>query len=124
MNNPFKIYGFLGDRFYYYDTFNSAGGNEYAATMFSHNTLLELMLNFGVFIGAGIIGFFLYKMVRAIKTLKKRDESAAWKTHIILFASAFAPLFLSSSWLNDYMIWLLAGAILGLASLRTAQHSE
>ena len=81
MNNPFKIYGFLGDRFYYYDTFNSAGGNEYAATMFSHNTLLELMLNFGVFIGAGIIGFFLYKI----------GNHAGWQVHPGSSARRWAP---------------------------------
>ena len=94
------------------------GGNEVAITMFSHNTLLELMLNFGVFIGIGIIGYFAYKMKRAITALNNRRDETAWKVHIIIFASAFAPLFISSSWLNDYTIWLLAGTLLGLASRR------
>lgn len=120
-NHPFRIYGFLGDRFYYYDTFRSMGGNDIAVTMFSHNTLLELMLNFGILIGAAIIVYFIFKMRTAVKILNSRRDETAWKVHIIIFASAFAPLFISSSWLNDYTIWLMAGVILGMGSKKATQ---
>ena len=83
--------------------------------MYSHNTMLELLLNFGVIPGLCINLFFIWKAFRAVVNLNRRNDQTAWSVFIIIFASAFAPLFISSSWLNDYTIWLMAGVILTLA---------
>ena len=115
INHPLKVYGMLGDRFYYADTFNTVGDLAVVASMFSHNTMLELLLNFGVIPGLCINLFFIWKALQAVMNLNKRNDKTAWAIFIIVFASAFAPLFISSSWLNDYGIWLMAGVILQLA---------
>lgn len=115
VDHPFKFYGFLGDRFYYADTFGTVSDNTLIETMYSHNTMLELLLNFGVIPGLCINLFFVWKALQAVGDLSRRNDHTAWAVFIIIFASAFAPLFLSSSWLNDYTIWLMAGMMLTLA---------
>lgn len=110
--HPFRIYGFLGDRFYYADYFGSTGDNSYIATMFSHNSIIEIMLNFGVFFGALIDLYLIAKIIRAIRKLNRVDNETVWITYIIIFTSAFVAMFISSSWLNDYTVWLLFGSVL------------
>ena len=122
VNHPFKIYGLLGDRFYYADTFKSAGDLATVESMYSHNTMLELLMNFGVIPGICINLFFIWKAFLAAVNLNRRNDQTAWSVFIIIFAGAFAPLFLSSSWLNDYSIWLMAGVILALSKKSTVSE--
>lgn len=116
VEHPFRIYGFLGDRFYYADVFRSISDNAVIATMFSHNSALELLLNFGVISGVCIVVYFVAKIVKAARVLHLRGDMTAWTVHLILFGCAFVPTMVSSSWLNDPSIWITMGAALTLAS--------
>ena len=115
-HHPFKIYGFLGDRFYYADYFSRSKDNSVIVTMFSHNAIIEIMMNFGIFIGILINLYLIYKFTASVKFLIRRNDQTAWMLHLIIFSSAFVALFISSSWLNDYTVWLMCGAALKMAS--------
>lgn len=120
VEHPFKIYGFLGDRFYYADVFQYTTDNAVIATLFSHNSVNELLLNFGVIPGICIAVYFIRKLFRAAGALHARRDTKAWTVCLILFCCSIVPVMISTSWLGDWSIWLVMGAALTLASHRRA----
>lgn len=124
MENPLRVYGFLGDRFYYADTFGSMADNGVIATMYSHNSLNELMLNFGVIPGIIMIFILLVNFWRAVKNLNRINQNERWYTYIILFSSAAVAAFISSSWLNDVTVWLLCGSMFSVATRKHRMVSQ
>ncbi len=120
LNHPLRMYGFLGDRFYFADTFSSGTSLSLVLTMFSHNVLLEILLNFGLFIGAIIITWLLVKFYGGFKTLFRSQDLIVKKWHLIIFGSAIVTLLVSTSYLNDYTAWLIAGSFFTLATQQKA----
>ena len=118
VNHPFKFYGLLGDRFYYADVFGNTTDNTVIVSMFSHNVPLELLLNFGVIPGGIIIGYFVVKVILAFWTLNSRKDRTAWAVYLIFLACSFTAAMVSSSWLNDYSLWLSMGMTLTLGRQR------
>lgn len=104
---PFRVYGFLGDRYYFADFFGSGYSVDFIETMFAHNVFYEWMLNFGVFIGAGIIAFFAFRVFRTSRYLINDRNRIIFFS--IFFGIVITSMLTSSSYLNDYMIWFLWG---------------
>ncbi len=114
--HPFRMHGFLGDRLFFADTFSSGISLETALTMFSHNVVLELLLNFGLFLGGGIVLWLVIRFVGGFRMLSKCGDPVVKRWHLILFGSAIVTLLVSSSYLNDYTAWLIAGSFFRLAA--------
>ena len=96
-NNPILGVGVYGDRIL-------LGG-------YCHNILLEILLDFGLFLGLPILLIFVYIGVNAIKISKGVIRETAY----ILLFSGVLPLLLSGSYLQEpnfaifigYCVWIL-----------------
>lgn len=101
MQHPFTGIGLWGDRVLL-DGF------------YSHNFFIEVLLDFGLFVGLILLLWFLYFMVNAFVTTKdeKRD------TLLILVASGLIPSFVSGSYLTSSPMGLLFGYVFFLANQR------
>ncbi len=107
IDHPFKVYGFLGDRYYFAESFGGGHTADMIETMFAHNVFYEWMLNFGVFIGLGIIIFFAAKVFQSSKLLLNDSQSVCF--FATFFGVTFVSMLTSSSYLNDYLIWFVWG---------------
>lgn len=115
-NTPFKMYGFLGDRIFLSSCLGVIDPND-VESMFSHNVVLELIMNFGILIGllislCAIItlfrGFFLSFTPHSYK------YNIICNVFLMLFGPVIVTMFVSSSYLNDYTIWLLFGLAINI----------
>lgn len=90
--NPFIGIGLFGDR---------------AFGAYVHNFILEVLLNFGVFIGTGVLVFFFCSCISAYfrSTRYGRDCLVAF------FCSCFVPLIVSGSYLIDYFFGTFIGIL-------------
>ena len=123
VNHPLKVYGFLGDRYYFAASFGGSHTTEMIETMFAHNVFYEWMLNFGVFVGAGIIVYFAFNIFRTSKFLFDDSKSVCFFT--TFFGVAFVSMLTSSSYLNDYLIWFIWGWMAEYVRInRKAQMSQ
>lgn len=107
-HNPFG-YGALGDRYVTY-AFGRAGGATYL-----HNLFLELICDFGLFIGPIIIVVLIYNLVRAL--FSKRD-AAITRVLWCLVPCGFIQLMFSGSFWTLKEFWVIVVILYGSAKLR------
>ena len=113
---PFKIYGFLGDRFYFAEFFGSTAGYDRISAMFAHNVIYEVLLNFGVPLGLVILIPTTIKSIIALKNVMASSDRYQYTMFIVVFGSVVISLLISYSYLNEYSIWLLFGLIMNYSS--------
>lgn len=102
-------YGLYGDRvlteqLYAFDTF----GSYYSlSSTYSHNILLELMVNFG------LIGFliFIYILIKYLKTILNTSINLKNDLIVIFGISGLIKLLFSGSYLNEPYFYLMIGLI-------------
>ncbi|WP_313346635.1 O-antigen ligase family protein [Sedimentibacter sp.] len=85
-------------------------GDRVITGSYSHNIFLELLLDFGVFVGLILIFILFLLIIRAlmIKDNEKYDMIIIW------FSLGFVHLFISSSYLVDIKFWIFLGLILNI----------
>lgn len=91
-------YGFYGDR-YVIGRFWFYG--------YPHNIFLELLIQFGIFVGGAFIVILVYHLVRMLL----RCKDVMWQALIVLFFSSSAKLWLSDSFWYYWPFWGLIGII-------------
>ena len=106
LDNPFIGVGLWGDRV----LLNG---------VYCHNILIEIFLNWGIFVGIGIIGLF------ALKTLQVYFKSnKVNKNRIIIYFLVFiGPLMASDSYLTDYDFGIFCGLIYLLYNKKNSVYS-
>ena len=77
---------------------------------YSHNLILELTVNFGIFLGPIIIATLIYLMVKV--WLKSDIESK--KIFLLFICSGLIPLFVSGSYLKSAEFWIFLGSLIML----------
>ncbi|MFW9988910.1 MAG: O-antigen ligase family protein [Candidatus Odinarchaeota archaeon] len=95
LTNPIKGYGLFGDRVI-------------LDGVYTHNFILELLNNFGLILGSGLIFILFYKLIRIIY----RSDVENKKLLLLFFCYCLIPLMFSSSYLKDPRFGILIGAIL------------
>lgn len=103
-NKPFLGLGLASDRRIL------SGRNAYV-----HNIFIEVIMNFGIIIGALLSLFLLYLLV---KNILIKDEQI-YTLMIIWISIGFIHLLISSSYLNDFKFWIYLG--LSLNSLKDSK---
>lgn len=73
-----------------------------------HNFILEILLNFGVVIGGGILIFLFLFIVRVFLNLSKYEKIQ----YLLYFSAVMIPLMVSGSYLKDFNFGLMLGIIL------------
>ncbi|SOC38403.1 O-antigen ligase family protein [Ureibacillus acetophenoni] len=76
--------------------------------VYAHNIFLELLANFGVFIGLFIIFFLLFLIIRMFFI----KEDLSYNLLIIWFSLGFVSLFVSGSYLTDLSFWTFLGLMI------------
>lgn len=79
--------------------------------IYAHNILIELWVGFGVVVGSLILMILIYVLLRGYLESNKSEEKGFL---IVLIHSAFLKLFLSGSYMDDKMLFLLIGLCVGL----------
>ena len=79
--------------------------------IYAHNILIELWVGFGVVVGSLILMILIYVLLRGYLESNKSEEKGFI---IVLIHSAFLKLFLSGSYMDDKMLFLLIGLCVGL----------
>lgn len=98
--NPFSGRGIFSDRYIL--------RNYGIETQYTHNILLELLLNFGFLIGSLIILYLFFLIIHVYKTI-----NASIKNVFLLFIfSSGLPLFFSGSYLTSSWFGILIGSLL------------
>ena len=92
MQKPWTGYGFAGDRLILND--------------YSHSIILELWASFGIPVGSVIFVTILSIIIRGIIKSKDEEEKAFL---LVLVCSSVLKLMLSSTYLNDRILYLLIG---------------
>lgn len=116
--NPFKIYGFIGDRIY---LAGQGATNEIIISSFSHNVLLEICMNFGLIPGVIINIYFLIILLKGLINSKYSDIVVHY-VFLSFLGVTFVEMMLSSSYLGSYYIWLLYGLAFRFVKLKTRLH--
>ena len=88
------------------------GSDRYFATQYAHNILLEIALNFGVFVGGAMIIELLSVLIRGFKLASSRMEIR--NLFFIFLCLGFVKLFISGSYLTDPYFFILLGMSIGL----------
>lgn len=83
---------------------------------YCHNFFIEVLLDFGLFVGLILLLWFLYFMVKAFVTTK--DDKDKRDSLLILVASGLIPSFVSGSYLTSSSMGLLFGYVFFLANQR------
>lgn len=116
--NPFKIYGFIGDRIY---LAGQGATNEIIISSFSHNVLLEICMNFGLIPGVIINIYFSIILLKGLINSKYSDIVVHY-VFLSFLGVTFVNMMLSSSYLGSYYIWLLYGFAFRFVKLKTRSH--
>ena len=96
--------GAINDRQYLNDRVNLA---EYAIGSYPHNIILEILMNYGVFIGTAILSalsFMFYKIYNI-----GRNNVAIMSSFFTFLTIGLIPLFVSSSYIDDINFYVLLG---------------
>ncbi|HBD63799.1 MAG TPA: hypothetical protein DC038_05110, partial [Clostridiales bacterium] len=83
-------------------------GDRVIIDSYAHNLFLELVLDFGVFIGFIIIFILFFLITKSFMTRNKENYDMI----IIWFSLGFVHLFISSSYLIDIKFWIFVGLLL------------
>lgn len=102
IKNPFG-YGLAADR-------------SLASGLYAHNLCVELLVEFGVFIGGAIIIFLIIQIIRAFKVAKEYWNIC--KMFFVLFCVGFVKLFISGSYLTDPYFFALLGVAIATNQLK------
>ena len=78
--------------------------------IYAHNILVELWVEFGVIIGSLILGILIYTLLRGFMSSDRGGERGLI---MALICSSFLKLFLSGSYMDDKMLFLLIGLCVG-----------
>lgn len=103
--HPFKIYGFLGDRIY---LAGYCATEDTILSSFSHNVILELCMNFGVFPGIILSLYFLGLLLSCCSKCYKKNTTINY-IFLSSLGITFVNMMISSSYLSSYYIWFLYG---------------
>ncbi len=104
-DNPLSMLGFLGDRIY----LSGAGSSiQEISSSFSHNSSLELCMQFGVPLGIVLNIYFITKLIVALRRSFIVQYTINYVYVLILGAGLF-NLMISASYLGEYTAWLLFG---------------
>lgn len=89
--------------------------------IYAHNILIELWVEFGVIIGSIILGVLVYFLLQGFRNSNKGGERGLI---IALICSSFFKLFLSGSYMDDKMLFMLLGICVGVIRKRIVlEHS-
>lgn len=106
-SNPLKMYGFIGDRIY---LAGAAATTADILSFFSHNCILELCMNFGLFIGSFVAFRFLNVLRNStIMCFRVENKNGGHYVFIAFLGVTFLDMMISASYLSAYAIWLLFG---------------
>ena len=106
-NNPFLGIGLGGDR-------RIIGGG------YAHNFFLEVLANFGIFMGL-ILSFALILLILRLLLVKDKEK---YNMLIIWLSLGFVHLMVSSSYLIDIKFWILMGFITNILRNGKYQRSQ
>ncbi|PSL40698.1 O-antigen ligase-like membrane protein [Planomicrobium soli] len=82
-----------------------AGDRQYFGGRYTHNIVLEILTNFGVFVGLIIVVLLISLLLRAFLFSSNQHS----KLILVWICLGFIPLLVSSSYLIDYSFWILLG---------------
>lgn len=102
MERPITGWGIGADRFFL-DGF------------YSHNVFLEIYLHYGIVIGTFIFGWFFLWCLRTYSSKKLKRIDNGKVMFIMMFLYGFVPLLVSSSYLIEFRVAVMAGYFLWLA---------
>ncbi len=88
---------------------------------YAHNIVLEILIEFGVFLGPILIATIVVILLRAFAAIRKMHDPAGLSLLLSLFCSYFLKLFLSGSYLTEGGFFLLMG--FSLSIIRTYRRS-
>lgn len=101
-NKPWG-YGIMGDRYISYAT------GLFWKPIYPHNVFLELMVNFGYFIGTALGIFLIYYLLKYIFFCKSSKYSM---TILVLACTSLVKLLFASSFWIDQMFFMLLGTLI------------
>lgn len=105
--NPIKMYGFIGDRIY---LAGAAATTADILSFFSHNCILELCMNFGLFIGLFISFRFLNILRKSTSAcFREVDKTDTHYVFVAFLGVTFLDMMVSASYLSAYAVWMLFG---------------
>lgn len=117
---PLRIRGLFGDRL----VFASAFASQDMSGTYAHNFLVEILMQFGVIIGASLCIFWLLRLafctIRVFSMADRRRQQA-------FAAFAGAPLvysMISGSYLLSYEIWLMFGLLANFTASKNSVESR
>ncbi len=93
----------------FYDRLLRSGG-------YVHNFIIEVILNYGYFIGIAILLFLLVKILRSVSILRRDPRLDVWAAIIIVIMCI--KYMVSDSYLISQDFWLLMGIIFSVDSKR------
>lgn len=102
-------YGVMGDRYISYKT------GFYYKPIYPHNIMLEVAINFGIFIGLFLVLWFLMK---CIKCFYQKSDVELKATVMVLLSCCIVRLMFSSSYWNDQMFFMLIGVFCAISRKR------
>lgn len=86
---------------------------------YSHNLFLELLIEFGIFVGSALIVTICVVLIRACIRVKKIDR--ALLSFLLIFISiGFVKLFMSGSYLTEEWFFFLMGLCVQICRTKTA----
>ena len=101
--NVFFGVGMATDRLYLRDAMNAT------ATVYSHNIMLEILLQYGVIIGIPLLIFCLHHVIRVFRI--SRTNINLYSAYICVLCIGIVPLLMSSSYLQWSTFYVFAGMI-------------
>lgn len=108
IKDPLSGHGLAGDR-----------ASTYAS--WSHNFAIEIFMTFGLVIGSAILGFLLWMLIIIIV---KDIHSIHTQFTILLFCSSIVMLMLSSSFLQEPMVYLFIGYMVNILRKNSPVQNE
>ena len=110
MENPLKIRGILSDRVIFSNILNV----EISTGYYTHNILLEILLEYGVLLGSVIIIYISYITIIAFRYVNKVMDSNIKALFCIFVGYVITSLMVSGSYVTDYLFWFFMGLMLNI----------
>lgn len=105
--NPFSMRGLIGDRIF---LSSSCASTEEILSNFSHNCMLELCVNFGVFFGGILNIFFIVKIIKALRRSFEIQNPINY-VYVLILGAGLVDMMVSASYMGSYIPWLLFGVV-------------
>lgn len=107
--------GIFQDRQYIHDHVNALLDSAESVGSYSHNIFLELLLQFGIFIGGVAIVCILYLLFKGYRKCKEKDGK--FFIYLLLVCIGFFPLMISNTWL-DSSFFMMLGFMVGMLKMK------